>query len=212
MRDRARTLGGSLRLVAPASARNFRWVILRPTNKRYLAAWEQHPYAEFGLKDPEAALASMTEDPYVLNIPSGTGGVGRAAVHQFYADQMLPNLPPDLELVSLSQIFGDDRIVEEFVIRFTHTLKMDWMLPGVSATNRKVEFVLAGIVGFQSGKVASEHLLWDQATVLYQLAILDHPTTPAGVGSAAHFLKLSPRAVTAGEASRSRTESMMPTI
>jgi len=162
-----------------------------------LAAWEQHTYAEFGLKDPEAALASMTEDPYVLNIPSGTGGVGRAAVHQFYADQMLPNLPPDLELVSLSQIFGDDRIVEEFVIRFTHTLKMDWMLPGVSATNRKVEFVLAGIVGFQSGKVASEHLLWDQATVLYQLGILDHPTTAAGVGSAAQLLKLSPRAVTA---------------
>jgi len=162
-----------------------------------LAAWQQHTYAEFGLKDPEAALASMTEDPYVLNIPSGTGAVGRAAVHQFYADQMLPNLPPDLELVSLSRIFGDDRIVEEFVIRFTHTLKMDWMLPGVSVTNRKVEFVLVGIVGFQGGKVASEHLLWDQATVLYQLGILDHPTAAAGVGSAAQLLKLSPRPVTA---------------
>jgi carboxymethylenebutenolidase len=162
-----------------------------------LAAWQQHTYAEFGLKDPEGALASMTEDPYVLNIPSGTGGVGRSAVYQFYADQMLPNLPPDLELVSLSQIFGDDRIVEEFVIRFTHTLKMDWMLPGVSATNRKVEFVLVGIIGFQGGKVASEHLLWDQATVLYQLGILDHPTAAAGVGSAAQLLKLSPRAVTA---------------
>ena len=58
--------------------------------------------------------------------------------------------------MSLSQIFGDDRIVEEFVIRFTHTLRMDWMLPGVAATNRKVEFVLLGIVGFQGGKVASE--------------------------------------------------------
>jgi carboxymethylenebutenolidase len=83
------------------------------------------------------------------------------------------------------------------VIRFTHTLKMDWMLPGVSATNRKVEFVLVGIVGFQGGKVASEHLLWDQATVLYQLGVLDHPTAAAGVGSAAQLLKLSPRAVTA---------------
>ena len=60
--------------------------------------------------------------------------------------------------MSLSQIFGDDRIVEEFVIRFTHTLGMDWMLPGASATNRKVEFVLVGIIGFQGGKVASEHL------------------------------------------------------
>ena len=47
---------------------------------------------------------------------------------------MLPNLPPDLELVSLSQTVGYDRIVEEFVIRFTHSLRMDWVLPGVEAT------------------------------------------------------------------------------
>ena len=106
-------------------------------------------------------------------------------------------LPTDLELVSLSQTFGDDRIVEEFVIRFTHTLKMDWMLPGVAATNRKVEFVLVGIVGFQDGKVASEHLYWDQATVLYQLGILDHPTAAAGLGSTAQLLKLSPQTVAA---------------
>jgi hypothetical protein len=77
-------------------------------------------------------------------------------LHRFYAEQMLPNLPPDLELVSLSQTFGDNRIVEEFVIRFTHTLQMDWMLPGVPATNRKVEFGFVGVIGFQGGKVASE--------------------------------------------------------
>ena len=162
-----------------------------------LAAWQQHTYAEFGLKDPDAALAVVTEDPYVLNIPSGTGGVGRAGVRQFYAKQMLPNLPADLEFVSLSQIFGDDRIVEEFVIRFTHTLRMDWMLPGVAATNRKVEFALVGIIGFQGGKVASEHLYWDQATVLYQLGVLDQPTAAAGLGGAAQLLKLSPQTVTA---------------
>ena len=90
-----------------------------------LDAWQQHTYAEFALKDPDAALAVMTADPYVLLVPSGTGGVGRAAVRRFYAAQMLPNFPPDLELVSLSPIVGDDRIVEEFVIRFTHTLRMD---------------------------------------------------------------------------------------
>jgi carboxymethylenebutenolidase len=156
-----------------------------------LETWQQHTYAEFGLKDADAALAVMSENPYALNIPSGTGGVGRAEVHRFYAEQMLPNLPPDLELVSLSQILGEDRIVEEFVIRFTHTLQMDWMIPGAPATNRKVEFVLVGIVGFQDGKVASEHLYWDQATVLSQLGILDLPVAAAGLGSAAQLLKLS---------------------
>jgi carboxymethylenebutenolidase len=133
----------------------------------------------------------------VLHIPSGTGGVGRAGVHQFYAKQMLPNLPPDIELISLSQTVGDDRIVEEFVIRFTHTLQMDWVLPSLPATNRKVEFVLVGIIGFQGGKVASEHVLWDQATALCQLGVLDHPTAAAGLGSAAQLLKLSAKSASA---------------
>jgi carboxymethylenebutenolidase len=54
-------------------------------------------------------------------------------VHEFYANQFLPNIPPDLEITSLSQTFGDDRIVKEMVMRFTHTVDMDWMLPGVPA-------------------------------------------------------------------------------
>jgi carboxymethylenebutenolidase len=184
-------------VVSTPNAEEERMSNLTQAQQAMLTTWQQHTYAEFGLKDPDAAVATMSEDPYVLLIPSGTGGVGRAGVHQFYAEQMLPNLPPDIELVSLSQIFGDDRIVEEFVIRFTHTLKMDWVLPGLPATNRKVEFVLVGIIGFQGGKVASEHLLWDQATVLYQLGVLDHPTAAAGLGSAAQLLKLSGQSATA---------------
>ena len=123
-------------------------------------------------------------------IPSGTGGIGRKAVREFYANQFLPNIAPDFELISLSQTFGDDRIVEEFVIRFTHTLDMGWMLPGVSATGRRVEFALVGIIQFDAGKVANEHLYWDQATVLSQLGALDHPAAAAGVGSATQLLKL----------------------
>jgi carboxymethylenebutenolidase len=120
---------------------------LTPDQRAMLAAWQQHTYAEFVLKDADAALATMTEDPYVLAIPCGTGGSGRAGVHKFYADQFLPNIPPDFELTSLSQTVGGDRIVEEFVIRFTHTLEMEWMVPGLPATGRRVdEFALVGIV------------------------------------------------------------------
>jgi carboxymethylenebutenolidase len=162
-----------------------------------LTAWQQHTYAEFALKDPDAAVAVMTEDPHLFLIPSGTGGVGRAAVYKFYAEQMLPHLPPDLELQPLSQVFGPDRIVEEFVVRFTHTLRMDWLLSGLAATNRKVEFAFVGIIGFLGSKVGSEHLYWDQATVLSQLGILDHPTAAAGLGSVAQLLKLPPQMVPA---------------
>jgi carboxymethylenebutenolidase len=86
-----------------------------------LAVWQRHTYAEFALKDVDAALATMTETPYVFLIPSGTGGRGLAAVREFYAGQFLPNIPPDFKLTSVSQTFGDDRIIEECVIRLTHT-------------------------------------------------------------------------------------------
>jgi carboxymethylenebutenolidase len=163
---------------------------LTPYQQTMLAAWQQHTYAEFVLKDADAALATMTENPYVLAIASGTGATGRIGVREFYAHQFLPKIPPDFELTSLSQIFSDDRIVEEFVIRFAHTLGMDWMLPGLPVTGRKVEFAMVGIIQFQTGKIANERLYWDQATVLSQLGILDHPVATAGVVSAAQLLEL----------------------
>ena len=163
---------------------------LTPYQRIMLATWQQHTFAEFELKDADAALATMTENPYVLLIPSGTGGSGRAGVRNFYADHFLSNLPPDLEITSLSQTFGEDRIVEEFIVRFTHTLRMDWMLPGLRATGRRTEFAFVGIIEFQDGKVAGERLYWDQAGVLSQLGVLDHPTAAAGVGSAAQLLQL----------------------
>jgi carboxymethylenebutenolidase len=163
---------------------------LTPYQQTMLATWQQHTHAEFVLKDADAALATMTENPYVLAIPSRTGGTGRIGVREFYARQFLPNIPPDFELTSLSQIFGENRIVEEFVIRFTHTLDMDWMIPGVPATGRRVEFALVGIIQFEAGKVANERLYWDQATVLSQLGVLNHPAAAAGVASAAQLLKL----------------------
>lgn len=166
---------------------------LKPDQQAMLSTWQQHAHAEFVLKDADAALATMTKNPYVFLVASGVGRIGRAAVHEFYANKFLPKIPPDLELTSLSQTFGADRIVEEMVMRFTHTIEMDWILPRVRPTHRSVEFALAGIIRFEAGKIASEHLYWDRATLLSQIGVLDHPTVAAGIVSAAELLKLQRR-------------------
>src|SRR5215469_6321505 len=155
-----------------------------------LVTWQQHTYAEFVLKDADAALATMAENPYVFMISSGTLRVGRAAVREFYADHFLPQIPPDLEITSLTQTFGNDRLVEEMVVRFTHSLEMDWILPGLRPTRRTAEFVLAGVIQFEGGKVAHEHLYWDQATLLSQMGVLDNPLAAGGVDSAQRLLRL----------------------
>jgi carboxymethylenebutenolidase len=68
---------------------------------------------------------------------------------------------------------------------FTHTSEVDWMLPGVAPTGRKVEIPLVAIVRFQDGRVAHEHIYWDQASVLVQIGKLDPKGLPvAGVETA----------------------------
>jgi len=122
--------------------------IFTPDQQTLLAAWQRHTYAEFGLKDADGALATMTENPYLWMIATGTACIGRAAVHEYYANQFLPAIPPDLELESLSQTIGADRLVEEMVVRFTNTIEMDWFLPTLHPTGRRAEFVIAAVIGF----------------------------------------------------------------
>ena len=164
---------------------------LSSEQKFMLATWQQHIHAEFALKDADAALATMTENPHVILTGAGTGGEGWAGVHAFYANEFLPNIPPDFEFSYVSQTFSDDRMVYELIVRFTHTLPMDWMLPGVRPTGRTVEFPLVIVIQIQEGKVASEHFYWDQANVLSQLGVLNLPIAAAGIGSAAELRKHS---------------------
>ena len=64
--------------------------VLTPDQQPLLAAWQQHTYAEFVLKDADAALATMTENPYLLMIATGTACVGRAAVREYYVSAGYP--------------------------------------------------------------------------------------------------------------------------
>src|SRR6516162_497010 len=68
-----------------------------PDQQTLLAAWQRHTYAEFVLKDADAALATMTGNPYLLMIATRTACIGRAAVREYYADHFLSAIPPDLE-------------------------------------------------------------------------------------------------------------------
>src|SRR6516164_9160639 len=122
--------------------------VLTPDQQTLLAAWQRHTQAEFVLRDADAALATMTENPYLWMIATGTACIGRAAVHEYHANQFLPAIPPDLELESLSQTIGADRLVEQMVVRFTNTIEMDWFLPALRPTGRRAEFVIAAVIGF----------------------------------------------------------------
>jgi carboxymethylenebutenolidase len=165
---------------------------LTPAQESLQALWEEHLQYEFGTHSTEDALATMVEDAYVNHIPVMTGGVGKPALREFYSKYFIPQIPPDMELTPLSRVIGTDRLVDEMVGKFTHTVRMDWMLPGIAPTGKRVEVSVVVIVQFRDGKLAHEHLYWDQASVLIQLGLLDPGTLPVvGVDSARKVLNPS---------------------
>ena len=151
--------------------------------------WEQHVQYEFSTRNTEDTLATMVEDAYVNHIPVLTGGVGRDELREFYSKRFIPQMPPDTEMTPVSRTIGEDQIVDEMVFKFTHSIRMDWMLPGISPTGKRVEVPLVAIIRFRDGKLAHEHIYWDQASVLVQIGLLDPSKLPvAGVESARKVL------------------------
>jgi carboxymethylenebutenolidase len=154
--------------------------------------WEEHVRHEFATKSTDETLATMVEDAYVNHIPVMTGGSGKPELRQFYSTHFIPKMPPDLEMTPVSRTIGTDQLVEEMVLKFTHSIVIDWMLPGIAPTGRRVEVALVVIVRFRDGKLAHEHIYWDQASVLAQLGLIDPDRLPVA-GTAGARKVLDPR-------------------
>jgi carboxymethylenebutenolidase len=150
-----------------------------------VALWEAHCRHEFETRDVDATMATMVAAPYVNHVPTMTGGVGHDQLKRFYKYHFIGGNPPDTTLTPVSRTVGADQIVDELVFSFTHTSEIDWMLPGIAPTGRKVEVPLVAIVKFVDGKVAHEHIYWDQASVLVQIGKLDPKGLPVAGGETA---------------------------
>src|SRR5437764_5702058 len=151
--------------------------------------WEEHIRHEFLTRSTEDTLKTMVEDAYVDHVPVLTGGCGHTELRDFYATHFIPRMPPDMEMVPVSRTIGSDQLVDEMVIKFTHNIEMDWMLPGIPPTGRRVEVSLVVIVRFRVGKLAHEQIYWDQAAVLVHIGLLDSEKLPvSGAESARKVL------------------------
>ncbi len=154
------------------------------------AVCDAHVKAEFVDKDVAATMATMAPEPYLTHVPTLTGGTGRAAVAQFYRDHFVGHWPDDVEVKPLSRTVGENRVVDEVIVSFTHDREMRVYLPGVAPTGRKVVLPHVVVMGFdEAGRVLYEHIYWDQATLLVQVGILDPARLPvAGAEQAKRLL------------------------
>lgn len=157
-----------------------------PSLSQLEAIFKAHMDAELS-GDLDKTLATMAPDPHLVNVPTMVGGQGAQGVRAFYANRLIGQFfPPDVTFETISRTCSSERLVDELIISFTHTTKIDWMLPGIEPTGKRVEVVFVVIVGVKDGKVSYEHIHWDQANVLVQIGLLDPKGLPVtGAGAAA---------------------------
>jgi carboxymethylenebutenolidase len=151
-----------------------------------VALWEAHTRMEFETRNVDATMATMVAQPYVNHIPTMTGGVGHDQLKRFYKYHFIGANPPDTAMKLISRTVGENSLVDEILFSFTHTSEIDWMLPGIAPTGRKVEISLVAIVQFSGDKLVHEHIYWDQASVLVQLGLLDPKGLPVAGAETAH--------------------------
>ena len=163
---------------------------LTPAQQAMSDLWDEHMRSEFESQSVEDTLETMVDDPFVNHVPVLTGGMGLEEVRKFYSERFIPQQPPDAEIIPVSRTIGNERVVDELIDRFTHTVQMDWLLPGIPPTGRRVEIPIVVVVQFRDGKIASEHIYWDQASVLVQVGLIDSEELPvSGAESARKVLE-----------------------
>ena len=158
------------------------------------ALYDAHMQHEFVDCDLDATMETMVEQPHTYFAPTGAGGVGRPGVSNFYRDHFIggSKWPADWAITPVSRTIGNDRLVEEFIVSFTHNVEMDYILPGVAPTGKRVEVPHVVVVSFEGNRIAHEHIFWDQASVLVQVGLLDPDHLPVtGIEQAAKLRDLT---------------------
>jgi carboxymethylenebutenolidase len=190
--------GHRLLIDAKQSLGGRRMTSLTDRQQSLVDLFQKHMGAELE-GDLEATMATMTDHPHLIHVPALAGGIGREGVRDFYANHLVGKFfPPDVDIAVVSRTVGSDQIVEELVIRFTHTTPIDWMLPGVEPTGKPVEVCVVVIVKTEDGKIAHEHIYWDQASVLAQIGLLDPAGLPVNGAFSARTV-LDPKLLTAAK-------------
>ena len=160
-----------------------------PEDQRLIDIWENHIRCEFSERDAAATVATMSDDNYVNHVPVMTGGRGRAEMLTFYGQHFTPKMPADTKLTPVCRTVGQNRVIDEMIFAFTHDIVMDWMLPGVPPTGRRVEVPLVVVVQLRGDQVVCERIYWDQASVLVQIGLIEAGPLPvAGVETAQKVL------------------------
>lgn len=153
------------------------------------AVFDKHVKHEFVDHDVEATMKTMVKEPYVHNVTTLKGGRGYKGVYDFYKNHFVGKMPPDTRVTRISRTTGNNQVVDELILSFTHDREIDFMLPGVQPTGKFVELPHVVVMKFKGNKIAHEHIYWDQGSLLAQVGLIDPKKVPVIGAEQAKALK-----------------------
>jgi steroid delta-isomerase-like uncharacterized protein len=118
----------------------------------------------------DKALASLSEDCEIIDVPSGWTSGGPNGYKQlllFFAD----GFPSGS--VEITNLFAtEDQAVIEFVGRGTNTGPLHLPTGDIPATGRPAELRFCDAMQIRNGKIVSLHIYYDVMTMLQQLGLV----------------------------------------
>jgi len=154
------------------------------------AVFDAHIEKEFADQDVDATMKTMIPEPYIHCVPVATGAFGSQEVRRFYSEHFINQIPKDATVTPISRTIGKDQVVDEIILSFTHNTQWDYILPGIPPTGKHVDLPHVVVMKFERGKIAHEHVWWDQASLLVQVGLLDPANLPvAGAEQARALLR-----------------------
>jgi len=94
-------------------------------------------WTEFQKLTPAKAFTLFSEGARVRCVPAGLSAQGQGQIASFLAKYM-DSMELRVAEHKISTVETQERIVEETVATFVHEREIDWLLPGVRPTNRRL--------------------------------------------------------------------------
>lgn len=137
---------------------------MRLTRMQMKRLQDEHVAAETR-KDLAGAVAGYLEDCYYQNVPLGFRIQGRERVAAYYRRTW--DALPDGEVAVEGEAFGNDVAVHWGTFRSTFR----GTLLGAGSATRRLEFPVISVLTFRDGKIRSESLVFDLATMCEQIGV-----------------------------------------
>ncbi|KAI9104632.1 hypothetical protein DFS34DRAFT_603901 [Phlyctochytrium arcticum] len=141
------------------------------SSSSFLSTWRAHSAALSSRAHTLVKEHFAEDQASIVCVPTAKGGEGHRAIEAFLKEWNSGN--GIIEQKLMSRVLGRNSVAEESILTVVHDVEIDWLLPGVKPTRRRIVIPLATFVNFdEQGKIISKRMYWDQGSVMKQIGLL----------------------------------------